>query len=226
MPVMKNIFDRLALVLIPTLFKWLTRILFLTCRMNDPSWRVIEEFEAAGKPYIAAFWHYSIVFVVQRGHGRSILAMVSASKDGEYIARMVESMGFITARGSSNRRGVAALKEMVRIVGEKRISSTLIADGSQGPPRIAQAGSILLASKTGVPIIPIAAAADRYIAFKSWDRTVLPKPFSRIEFLCGEPIEVPPGIRSEQLEEYRLRLEESLNALYKKSWGKFGIAEH
>ena len=228
MSLMKKMINKLSLVLIPPLFKWITRLLFMTCRMHDPSFRIVDEFEAEGKPFIVAYWHYSIIFLVQRGYGRgkSLLAMVSASKDGEYIARIVESMGFVTARGSGNMGGRAALKKMIRIVKERGLSSIIIADGSQGPARKAQAGAILLASKTGVPIIPMACGTDRYISFKSWDRTVLPKPFARIEFICGDPIKIPAGIKSEQLEEYRQLLEESLNDIYEKSWGRFGISDH
>ena len=117
-------------------------------------------------------------------------AMVSASRDGEYLARLAEKFGFATVRGSKNNKSVEGLKAMLRAV-RKGSNAAIVADGSQGPPKIVQAGSILLAARTGVPIIPMVYAASSYFTINSWDRTIIPKPFSRIDFYYGEPLFVP-----------------------------------
>jgi hypothetical protein len=101
-----------------------------------------------------------------------------------------------------------------------------VADGSQGPPKIVQAGSILLAARTGAPIIPMVFAASRYYTINSWDRTIIPKPFSRIDFYYGKPLFVTANLRPEDLESYRLQLEERLNELYKKAWTRYGKIVH
>ncbi len=127
--------------------------------------------------------------------------MVSASRDGEYLARLAEQFGFETVRGSRNKKGVQGLKAMLRAV-QNGNSAAIVADGSQGPPKIVQAGAILLAARTGAPIIPMIFAASRYFTINSWDRTIIPKPFSRIDFYYGEPLFVtgkPAAGRSREL---------------------------
>ena len=105
-------------------------------------------------------------------------------------------------------------------------NAAIVADGSQGPAMKVQAGALLLASKTGAPIIPFTVGADRYIAFRSWDRTILPKPFSKIIIKWGEPLAVPPGLKADGIEEFRLKLEERLTDDYREVWGHFGKDEH
>jgi len=102
----------------------------------------------------------------------------------------------------------------------------LVADGSQGPSRKVQSGSILLAAKTGAAIVPVGWAASRYKTFRSWDRTALPMPFAKVVEYYGRPISVPAGLKSDELEKYRLQLQESLDDLYEKSWAEFGRKGH
>jgi hypothetical protein len=151
--------------------------------------------------------------------------MVSASKDGEYIAQLARRLGHVPVRGSSNRGGVKALREMIDLL-QKGRNSAIVADGSQGPARRLQAGCILMASKSGKPIFPMAWAADRAIVFKSWDRTVVPLPFATIVLHQGEPFYVPPSLSSAQVEAYRLELEQCLNCLYDKAWQEVGRPAH
>ena len=151
--------------------------------------------------------------------------LVSASEDGEYIARLAQCLDFHTVRGSSNRGGLRALKELLSYL-ESGCHVGMVADGSQGPPLVAQAGSILLASKSGSPILPIAWSASRSFSFNSWDRTCIPLPFAKIDFFYGEPMSVPEQISKEEIETYRLMLEENMNKLYKKAWARHGRESH
>ena len=89
-----------------------------------------------------------------------------------------------------------------------------------------QAGVVLLASKTGAPILPLAWGADRYWAFRSWDRTALPKPFARVNMCFGEPISVPAGLTAQGLEEHRREIEAALIELYRQAWRPFGVVDH
>ncbi len=114
----------------------------------------------------------------------------------------------------------------IRLVRQRGLSPAIVADGSQGPALTAQAGSLLLASRTGLPVMPVGWAADRYWSFRSWDRTAMPKPFSRVVVEFGEPFEVPKGVDSEALEEYRLQLERRLLEIYRRCWGRFGRETH
>jgi lysophospholipid acyltransferase (LPLAT)-like uncharacterized protein len=151
--------------------------------------------------------------------------MVSASKDGEYIAQLARLLGHVPVRGSSNRGGVKALRDMIELLKQGR-NSAIVADGSQGPARRVQPGCILMASKSGKPIVPMAWAADRCLIFNSWDRTVVPLPFATIALHHGEPFYVPPGLASPQVEAYRFELEQRLNRLYEEVWRAVGKPPH
>lgn len=217
--------NSLLVRLVPRLVALVMRVWFLTCRVQVHGlehWRNPKE---TGQPIIASFWHYSLLYIFYFLRGHSATVLVSASRDGEYVARLAREFNFATARGSRNHKGVEALKGLLRVL-RARDSVALVADGSQGPARIAQSGAILLASRTGTPIQPMAWAASRYFTIRSWDKTAVPKPFSRIEYYFGEPIAVPAELKTEGIEEYRLLLEERLNALYRSAWGQYNRDSH
>ncbi|MDF1578867.1 MAG: lysophospholipid acyltransferase family protein [Desulfobulbales bacterium] len=226
MAVRKRIGRRVVLTLAITLYKIIAKLLFSSCRIETAGMDILEDLKRRKQPYIAAFWHHGIFYIRELGRDLPLTAMVSASEDGEYIARLLESSGFETVRGSSNRGGIAALKSLIAAVRERGRIAAIVADGSQGPPLTAQAGAVLLAGKTGAPIVPLGWGANRYIAFRSWDRTVLPKPFSRIAVKVGEPLTVPAGLKAAGIEEYRLKLEKNLKENYREVWGRFGIKSH
>jgi hypothetical protein len=215
--VKNGLLNKLLVRVLPFLVSWLLRLLFATCRVKEHGTAYREEAESYQKAIIAAFWHYSLVYVFYHLRKDPAAVLVSASEDGEYIARLAHHLNFLTVRGSSNRRGMRALRELISCL-EEGTHVGIVADGSQGPARQAQAGAVLLASKTGSPILPIAWSASRSFIFDSWDRTAIPKPFSRIDFFYGKVIWVPAGIDSGGLEDYRYQFQEQLNKLYRQAW--------
>jgi hypothetical protein len=217
--------NTLLLRLLPLAVAWLMRLWFRSCRVILHNQENCFKPDEKDKTAIASFWHYSIIYILYHMRKYSATAMVSASRDGEYVARLAEEFGFDTVRGSRNNKGVEGLKSMLRAI-RNGSSAAIVADGSQGPPRVVQAGTILLASRTGVPIIPMACAASSYFTVNSWDKTIIPKPFSRIDFYYGEPFFVPAKVNPEELEQYRLHLEERLNQLYGKAWGRYEKIAH
>lgn len=225
MAVIKNLWYQLALRLGPLLFKAIAHLLFATNRVEQNSMTNLTQFEAQGQPFIVAFWHYSIFYILKLKSGRECVAMVSASQDGEYMARILRVMGLEVVRGSRSKGGLGALKEMVVWLA-RGTNAAIVADGSQGPPRQVQAGVILLSSRSGAPIIPVVWSANRYFAFRSWDRMILPKPFARISMWYGEPMIVPAEIKAKDIEQYRLELEKRLNTLYDLAWARFGRTGH
>lgn len=225
MALKKGFLYQLSLLLVPPLYRLLTGLLFATCRLEKHGYEHFQNCARSGKPFIVAFWHYGMFYIISRSEGVDYVAMVSSSKDGEYISRTLNFMGVGTVRGSRSKGGVAALKGLIRSMKAGK-TAALIADGSQGPARKAQAGSILLAGMTGAPIICMGWGASRYRAFKSWDRTALPMPFAKIGMWYGEPLHVPKKLGSEGLEKYRLILEKRLNEQYHKAWAEFGVDEH
>ncbi len=105
-------------------------------------------------------------------------------------------------------------------------NAAIVADGSQGPALKAQPGAVLAASVTQTPILPFIWSADRYWCFKSWDKTVIPKPFARVKVFYGEPITIPPKIKADEIDRCTNDLEKRLRNLYKKAWGEFGLEKH
>jgi len=218
-------FHNVLVLIVPLLVSWLLRLWFATCRVAVHGAEHRKSVLPGRQPIIATFWHYSILYVFYHLRADSAAVLVSSSADGDYIARLAQYLHFTVIRGSKNQRGFRALKElMVHIVRGGNIG--MVADGSQGPPQILQAGSILLASRTGAPILPMVWSASRSFVFRSWDRTAVPLPFSRIEFFYGNPFIVPSKIRSEEIETYRLKLENEMNVLYNKAWSVFDRDAH
>ncbi|PIE59364.1 MAG: hypothetical protein CSA32_04415 [Desulfobulbus propionicus] len=220
---MADFWYRLSLFVIPRAFVVLARLWFFTCRIRIEG---LEHRNVCEKqPSIAAFWHYSFIFLFYHFRKISSAVMVSASRDGEYVAEAARLMGHFPVRGSSGQFGVRALRSLLKHIKEGK-HGAIVADGSQGPPRKAQAGVILAASRTGVPVLPAVWAANRFVTVNSWDRTVIPLPFSTIQVIYAKPISVPPSLSSEGLEHYRALLEKELNRIYAQAWQKVNKAQH
>jgi len=203
----------------------LTRMWFVTCRIKVRGDGPFQERLRTGNAVIGAFWHYAFLFLFYHFRMYRAAVMVSASKDGEYIARLAQLMGSRPVRGSSHRGGVKALREMIELLHQGH-NGAIVADGSQGPARQAQPGCILMASRSGQPVFPVAWAAKHVLIFNSWDRTVVPLPFTTIVVRYGEPLWVEPKISADQVEVYRLELEQRLNRLYEAAWHEVGREAH
>ena len=156
-------------------------------------------------PYL--FWKYWSVF--QRG---KVAVMVSTSKDGGYLVRVLERFNLICVRGSSSRRGNAALLEMTRLV-EAGADAGITPDGPRGPKYQVADGVISLAQLTGAPIIPISYVLSRKIELNSWDGFMIPLPFGRATLRVGVPVNVSSAADAEEREHKRLELETILKSL-------------
>lgn len=202
-------------------------IVYGSCRVEirGEGLAALEQRLHGDQPLIITFWHYGVLIVPCLHRRFPLVAMVSASRDGGYIARILEGFGIMVVRGSRNRLGASALKQLIGAMQTGR-SAALVADGSQGPARRAQPGAILLASRSGVPVFPLTWAANRYWTFRSWDRTILPKPFARLTVLIGPPLFVPTDLDRTGRDQYRLRLEEGLNCIYRQAWSFYGRQAH
>lgn len=221
---MSDFLYKTSLAIVPRLYVWLTRLWFSTCRLTIRDEHYIDEAQEQGA-VIVPFWHYSILYLFHHLKQYPGVVLVSASRDGEYIARIAGHLHFETVRGSSHRQGVQALKKLLQAMkAGKHVG--IVADGSQGPARVMQPGAIYLASKTRAPVFPMVWAAERCKIFGSWDRTVLPMPFSRIVLRYGKPMNVPGNLDDAGIEKYRLLAEQNLNDLYRQVWSEFGREQH
>ncbi len=160
---------------------------------------------------IGALWHSALLYTLYHFRKNRAAIMVSASADGEWVARALKIWGQHPVRGSRLKGGVAAIRDMTRLLKTTNLSAGIVADGATGPAYIAQKGPVILARDTGFPIIPTGFAARPALYFRSWDRMVMPFPFSKIAMIYGPPIYVPPRSRGRELENFRQLLEKELN---------------
>jgi lysophospholipid acyltransferase (LPLAT)-like uncharacterized protein len=179
-----------------------------------------EHWEAAtrdGRQPIYTFWHNRVFLGTYFFRRRGIVVMTSRSFDGEYIARFIQRFGYGAARGSSSRGAVGALIEMVKLVRQGRPAGFTI-DGPRGPRYVAKMGAVLLAKKTGAPILPFTVNAKRFYAAPSWDAFQVPYPFTRARVRLAPPIHVPPDASEAALLAKRDELQRALDSLNDKSF--------
>ena len=142
-------------------------------------------------PILFALWHGRMYLSIQAHRRQGIVTMASQSKDGEVIARWLEANGYVAVRGSTSKGGGQALREMVRHVRSGR-NAALTVDGPRGPARVVQPGVVQLARLTGAWILPITSSSSRARFLRSWDRFLVPRPFSRGVVAYGEPFPIAP----------------------------------
>jgi len=179
--------DRLLLVIAPFLAAWIIRLLRLTMRVETLGEEVPRSFWQRREHLIFAFWHDQLLLMatVYRGPGAKIL--ISASKDGELIARTMGYFGLGAVRGSSTRGGRAAFRMMLDLAREP-LDLAFTPDGPKGPRHMIKEGVVQLARLSGRPVVPLAFACSRGHRFSSWDRFLFPYPFSRGVFSFGPPL--------------------------------------
>jgi lysophospholipid acyltransferase (LPLAT)-like uncharacterized protein len=148
-----------------------------------------DEIIRSGRQPIIAFWHGRILPATWFFRHRGIVALASANFDGQWIARVIEHLGNRTVAGSSSRGGVRALLQLKRAIGAGHPVAFAL-DGPRGPARVPQPGAVWLAGATGSPLLPVHAESSAYWEVRSWDRTQVPKPFSRVAVVLGPPIDV------------------------------------
>ena len=163
---------------------------------------------------IYASWHQRFFPGITLFAARKPIAiMISQSRDGELISGIVNRLGWRPVRGSSSRGGRDALREIKTLV-HKGYKVGHIVDGPRGPLGIVKPGLLLIAQISGAPIIPTITSAERKWVFNSWDRFVIPKPFSRVIFRFGDEIYVPIKLQGTAFEEKRSSIENTLKKLY------------
>jgi lysophospholipid acyltransferase (LPLAT)-like uncharacterized protein len=168
-------------------------------------------------PVIYAFWHNRIL-AITAAFGRfyppgrrGVLVLTSASSDGMWLGEVAARLGMGSVRGSSSRRGAAAMRELL----EKTAAGHDIAitpDGPRGPRYHLGPGPVYLAARAGIPVIPVHARFHRCIRLRTWDGFTIPLPFARVDVTIDSAVNVPPSGGDEALEEERRKIESVLRA--------------
>jgi len=204
---MKKLKYRLLFALTP-LLGLLLRILGRTVR-----WKRRYEF-SKDEGVLYALWHGHALGLALFGTDRGIVALVSRFRDGELASKLLKELGFETVRGSAeegkaSKGGRSAALKLIELLKEgKNVAITV--DGPKGPPFKVKKGVVYLAKKTGAPVVPVAVRFEDFWELKTWDRLVVPKPFTRGEVLVGERMYFSP---EEPDGEALRRLEERLKSL-------------
>lgn len=184
-----------------------------TTRFEVEGWEHWETASRDGRIPIYTLWHNCIFLATYFWRRRRIVSLTSQSFDGEYIARFMQRFGYGAARGSSTRGGVGAVVEMVRLMRAGRPTAFTI-DGPKGPRYVAKMGAVLLAKKTGHPILPFTITARHFWqAKRSWDGFQVPFPFTRARVDIAPPIYVPADTDDDGLEAKRDELQAALNEI-------------
>ena len=183
-----------------------------TWRYTSEGAEAFDQCLAAGQRPILALWHGRILPATPFWRDRGIVAITSENFDGEWIARIMQRFGYAAARGSTSRGGVKALVQLKRLVGQGH-STAFTVDGPRGPARRVQPGAVWLAKATGQPILPFHIEASSAWRVRSWDRALVPRPFSRVAVAVGPPFFVAADADDAVLEQRRQDLEAELQRL-------------
>ncbi len=175
----EGVWRRLRTTLLAVVGGWLVRALAVTWRVELQGRDERVEGRRAGHRVIVALWHGELLPLIWYFRHQGLAPLISTHADGEIIARICESLGFVPIRGSSSRGGARALLEAVRLLGESR-DVAFTTDGPRGPRRQSAPGVGVAAAKGDAVVAPVGVLVDRYWQLKSWDRFVIPKPFARI----------------------------------------------
>jgi lysophospholipid acyltransferase (LPLAT)-like uncharacterized protein len=210
-----TVWRRLGHGLIIRLATVLVNLWFATCRVTVVGRSFHERFILGERSVVGATWHRNALFLVWYFRRQRPMIMISPSRDGDLLAGFAARLGIVPVRGSSSRGGQAALQAMQRFLessGGGKAATVL--DGPRGPRLVAKKGMIVLAKETGIPLLPIAmSAAPAWTLMKTWDRTLIPLPFSRVVVMYREPWEVPPDLDEAGLEAMRREVETVLNRM-------------
>jgi lysophospholipid acyltransferase (LPLAT)-like uncharacterized protein len=204
--------ERLLIRLADGVFFLLISIIGRTVRFEVEGWENFEAIEGSGHVPIYTFWHNKIFLGTYFFRKRGIVVVTSQSFDGEYIARFIQRFGYGAVRGSSTRGGAGALIESIRCM-RAGLPTGFTVDGPKGPRYEAKTGPVVLAKKTGNPMMPFTIQAKSAWTVKSWDALQIPRPFTRAKLIIGQPLYVPGDAGDAEMEEKRRELQDSLDEL-------------
>ena len=165
------------------------RSLAHTWRVRFANPQVVSDLRLRQQPFIYVLWHGTLLPLTWAHRKRNVVAMISEHSDGEIIARIIESIGYRTVRGSTSRGAARALLGACRVI-EEGACLAVTPDGPRGPAESVAPGAAAIAQRTGAPMVPVSLSVSRAWRTKSWDRFMIPTPFARVTVAYGDPIYV------------------------------------
>jgi lysophospholipid acyltransferase (LPLAT)-like uncharacterized protein len=195
------------------LFATAVRALFCTLRLDVRTARNANPYAASGHARrLYAVWHDSMVIAAFGGRHVRTVALTSHHRDGAFVASVLRAVGVPVVRGSTGHRGDNALREILTSAVDNDIVMT--PDGPRGPCRAMSKGIVFLASRSGRAIVPTAFSCERSWRIRgSWSDLVIPKPFSRVYLLAGDPMRIPDDVTRDQLVGYAVQIQGQMDRL-------------
>lgn len=181
-----------------------------TLRYEVLGWKNIERVHGQNRRCVYSFWHQTIFLAMWWWRHRGVVAMTSGNFDGQILGSALKRLGFDTTFGSSSRGGLRGLSVLAKRL-EQGHDVAFAADGPRGPRYMAKPGPVILARRSGCPIVGFHLFAEHaHIFEKAWDLFQLPRPFSRVVLVIGSPIEVPDETGRDLIERKQADLQGSL----------------
>ena len=195
---------KIKLILLQNFLKFFLNVLFLTCKWKIENENSFREFQKKEKPILLCFWHCNLL-CVSRYFKKSKLDLYGISSnhfDSEILAGVLKSWNIKLIRGSSSRGWVGVIKEMIKIFKNKNSIITLTNDGPKGPPKVAKQGALSVAEKCNAQIVAISADIDKKWVLNTWDKTIMPRPFSTINIRFSGSFEGGLPIKSDAVTQF------------------------
>lgn len=211
-PVRQRRIGRVALGWGPPIAAAVLRWLRRTLRARHHGREHPEASFAKGESIIVAFWHGQLLMMPWAYPGTPAAILISQHRDGEYISRIAERLGFVSIRGSATRGGARAFRQLIQATRDG-LHLVITPDGPKGPRGKVKSGVIELARLTGSAICPVAFSAWPRRFLRSWDRFLVPLPFARASYVWGEPLRVPMDAGKDEVRKLCQLLGERLDAL-------------
>jgi lysophospholipid acyltransferase (LPLAT)-like uncharacterized protein len=180
---------KLSLLLLPLAAALVVKLLRATMRLRYSGAEELRRWEREGRHFILAFWHRHLALMPYVYRGSGVYVLTSHSRDGELMARTLERFGVGTVRGSSSRGGAMGLRSLLQLAANGA-DIAFTPDGPRGPAGEIKPGILQAAAMSGLPVVPVAYAATRSRRLRTWDRMEIPLPFSRLEYVVGDPMTV------------------------------------
>ncbi len=205
----RKLYFRLMLWVVSWLYWLISNTYFRLMRITVIGQEIFDRFNSQPLKAIAVPWHCYVPFGLWMARNLKIAIMASRSNFGSVAAAITSRMGGIPVRGGSRKGGKEALEELISYA-QKGYWTLIVGDAPRGPIFECKIGPILAAQRTGLPIIPISFGAQWSWRLRTWDRAIIPKPFSRVVWVYGEPFYVPKDLDRDGLEAKRRELENIL----------------
>jgi len=188
-------------------------VLCKTLRITYVNKNVIDDLDKKGKKYVLAFWHGSMLVPWYLGRHKNFAALISKSKDGDLLARILKSWKYEVVRGSSTAGGNVALGIMVDYA-KNNYSIAITPDGPKGPMHKLKAGAVITAKKSGLPLVLVGIGPSKKRILKSWDKFEIPKFFSRVKVVYSNPVFVKNDLSYDETSKMIDNCDQELNKLH------------